>query len=135
MNAQSGWDRRFEPLWVTVAHAVRDAFSFHVVGHGYWMIDLLVTGAVLIPALSGFGQLRWSYLVYSWSSLLLPLIRPYPDRPLLSDPRFVLVVFPAFWVLASWTERRKLSKDLVVASFATMLGVPLVLFMNWYDIF
>jgi hypothetical protein len=89
----------------------------------------------LIPAVIGFRLLRWTYVFYAWSSLLLPLLRPYPDRPLLSDPRFVLVVFPGFWVLASWTEHRKISRDLVVACFATLLGLLLVLFINWYDIF
>ena len=44
-----------------------------------------------------FPALRGSERVYGSLSLLLPLLDPFPDRPLLSMPRFVVVVFPALW--------------------------------------
>jgi Mannosyltransferase (PIG-V) len=135
VSAQAGWERTFELPWMTVARAVNDSASLQATMHGYWIIDVLVTGAIVIPAVLGARLLRPSYIIYAWSSLVLPLLKPYPPRPLLSDPRFVLVVFPAFWVLAAWTDRGKLPRALVLASFAAALGLLCILFINWYDIF
>jgi hypothetical protein len=50
-------------------------------------------------------------------------------------PRFVAVIFPAFWVMADSTERRRLPATLVVACFAAGLGLSATLFMNWWYIF
>jgi len=50
-------------------------------------------------------------------------------------PRFVSVIFPAFWVMADATERRKLPSGAVIAPFAVGLGLLAVLFMNWWYIF
>jgi hypothetical protein len=75
------------------------------------------------------------YLVYAAGSLLLPLSYPFPPRPLLSMPRFVAVIFPAFWVLADASERHEQAFTALVASFAAGLGLLSVLFMNWWHIF
>jgi hypothetical protein len=50
-------------------------------------------------------------------------------------PRFVAVVFPAFWVLADAAERRRLPHTAVVAAFAGGFSLLAVLFMNWWYIF
>ena len=52
------------------------------------------------PVLAGLRRLRPSYSVYALASLAVPLVYVWPVRPLLSMPRFVAVIFPAFWVLA-----------------------------------
>ena len=74
----------------------------------YWLIDALVVGVVLVAVLAGIRWLRWGYLAYALASLAVPLFEPLPDRPLLSMPRFVVVLFPAFWVMARAVERRRL---------------------------
>jgi hypothetical protein len=67
-------------------------------------------------------------------SLLLPLTLAFDGRPLLSLPRFVVVVFPLFWALARLAERWRVH-DAVVATSAAGLGLLSVLFVNWYYIF
>jgi len=90
---------------------------------------------VLIAVVAGIRWLRLSYLVYAVASLLLPLANPFPARPLMSMPRFVVVVFPAFWVIARAVGRRRIPEALVTASFAAGYGVLVVLFINWRFIF
>jgi hypothetical protein len=65
----------------------------------------------------------------------VPLAYPFPSRPLLSVPRFVVVIFPAFWILADLVERGRLPRAALVAAFAGGLSLLTVLFVNWYDIF
>jgi hypothetical protein len=84
---------------------------------------------------AGWRRLPLAYLTYAVLSLLLPLAYPYPSRPLLSMPRFVAVVFPAFWVVADLVQRRRLPHTLVVAAFAGGLGLLTVLFATWWYIF
>jgi hypothetical protein len=73
--------------------------------------------------------------VYAWMSLLIPLALPFPGRPLLSAPRFVLMVFPASWGLALAAGRRRGVGTALVAAFAASYGVLAVLFVNWHPIF
>ena len=100
-----------------------------------WLLDVLVVGVVVICAVLGLWRLRPAYSVYMWASLAMPLAYPFPSRPLLSMPRFTVVIFPAFWVLADQIERRRLSRAAVVAVLAGSLALCTVLFVNWYDIF
>ncbi len=130
-DAQRQWLR--EPTFPlrTIADAVTSASRYLDV----WLLDLLVVGVILACAAIGLGRLRATYSVYAWASLAVPLSYPYLSRPLLSVPRFCLVIFPAFWVLADLVERRRLPRTGVVAALAAGLSLCTVLFVNWYDIF
>jgi hypothetical protein len=134
IQAQTGWDRRLEPPWTTLFDAFKGAFSFGTTGYGYLLVDLIITLAVLALAAIGTRRLRGSFVVYVWASLLVPLLDPYPPRPLLSVPRFALVLFPLFWVLADLLDNDRLPRNLVIAASAAGLGVLAVLFMNSYPI-
>jgi hypothetical protein len=52
-----------------------------------------------------------------------------------SMPRFVLPLFPAFWVMAETLERRSVPRWAVAAVGAAGLGLLVPLFVNWYYIF
>jgi hypothetical protein len=58
----------------------------------------------------------------------------FPGRPLLSIPRFLVLVFPLFWALAILAERGRVHDAVVVIS-AVGLGVFGLLFVNWYYVF
>ncbi len=102
---------------------------------GYALLDLLVVGVILLALVVGLAKLRPAYSFYGWLSLLVPLSYPFQGRALLSVPRFCVVLFPAFWVLADLSERGRLPHTAVVASFAGGLGLFAVLFINWWHIF
>ncbi|HEX9124735.1 MAG TPA: mannosyltransferase family protein, partial [Actinomycetota bacterium] len=136
IRQQVNWQRTFAWPWTTMIDGTR--FAFRYVGDtngGYWTIDWLLT--LLVLALSVYAVFRYrpSYLVYLWGSLLVPLFYIFPGRPLMSMPRFVLPLFPAFWAMAEASERRPLTRTAVAAVGAAGLGVLTLLFVNWYYIF
>ncbi|MDP9330983.1 MAG: hypothetical protein M3P11_10140 [Actinomycetota bacterium] len=130
LHAQQNWGRTLSSPITTV----RWALSYADPGT-YQLVDVLVVAIVLLAVVAGARMLRASYLVYAIASLLVPLCYWASFRPLLSMPRLVVVVFPAFWVLARATERRWLPEPLVTGTFAAGYGILLVLFVNWWHIF
>jgi hypothetical protein len=131
LDAQRQWQRVATFPLRTLADGISSAVRYLDV----WLVDALVVGVVVACALIGLWRLRAGYVAYAWASLAVPLSYPYPSRPLLSMPRFVAVIFPAFWVLADLIERRRLPRAAVVAALAGGLSLCTVLFVNWYDIF
>jgi len=95
----------------------------------------LIVAPVLVASVCALWGYRPSYLAYLWGGLLVPLSFIFPDRPLMSMPRFVLPLFPVFWVLAELTERWRIPQKAVAALGAAGLGLLVVLFVNWYYIF
>jgi hypothetical protein len=136
-DAQSYWGRTFDWPWMTVVHALRQAWDTTAGpsgGGGYWLTDVLVAGSVIVAVAAGVRLLRPSYLVFAAASLIVPLSYPYPGRPFVSLPRFAAVVFPATWVIAKAIERRPGLEPAVVGSFAALYGVFVLLFVNWHVI-
>jgi hypothetical protein len=130
-HAQERWGRHLTFPLASVVDGIRLAVRLG----SYWAVDALVVGIVVAAVVAGVGWIRSTYLVYAAVSLLLPLSDPLPGRPLLSMPRFVVVIFPAFWVLALAVERRRLPESLVTATFAAGYGILALLFVNWWHIF
>lgn len=136
LHAQANWQRQISSPLSTLWRAARMAFGgLGVQDPGYWIIDALVVGVVIVAVVAGLRRLPLPYLVYSIGSILIPLSYPFPSRPLLSMPRFVVVIFPAFWVIADATERRRIPYTAIVSGFAMGFGLLAVLFMNWWYIF
>ncbi|MGZ8631074.1 MAG: mannosyltransferase family protein [Actinomycetota bacterium] len=130
-SAQRNWQRELTAPWRTLIDAASDAWRLG----GYWLVDALVVGVVVVAVIAGLRWLRPGYSVYALASLAVPLLYPWPVRPLLSMPRFVVVVFPAFWVMARAVERRRLPAPAVVAVFAGGYALLAALFVNWWDVF
>jgi Gpi18-like mannosyltransferase len=136
LNQQVNWQRQFSWPWATLIDGTRDAFQY--IGNtnrGYWMIDWLIVVPVVGASVFTLFRYRPAYSVYLWGGLLIPLSFIFADRPLMSMPRFVLPLFPAFWALAELTERWRIPQTVVAAVGAAGLGLLVVLFVNWYYIF
>lgn len=131
LQAQRTWQR----VATFPVRALTDGLWTAYTYRGVWLIDALVAGVVLVCAVISWWRLRPGYAVYASASLLVPLAYPFPNRPLLSVPRFVAVIFPSFWILADLVERGRLPRAALVAVFAGGLSLLTVLFVNWYDIF
>lgn len=130
-EAQRLWLREATWPWITLVDGAVDAWR----QGGYWLIDLLVVGVVVVAVLAGLRRLRWSYSVYALASLALPLAYAWPTRPLLSMPRFVAVIFPASWVMAQAVERGRIPRGGIVAAFAGGYALLGSLFVTWWDVF
>lgn len=131
LQAQANWGRELRPPWVTIADAVAFAWRFE----SYWLLDLAIVSVAVGGLVLALPALRTSEAVYGSLSLLLPLIDPFPGRPLLSLPRFAAVVFPAMWGLSGAGRGRALPAPLVTVVLAAGWAVSALLFVNWRHLF
>ncbi|HEY8115638.1 MAG TPA: mannosyltransferase family protein [Actinomycetota bacterium] len=133
---QANWQRSLSWPWATLWDGTGDAFRYlDDLNGGYWLIDWLIVIPMLAASVYALVRLRPAYGVYLWSALLIPLTYVFPDRPLMSMPRFVLPLFPAFWGLALGLERLRIPRSAALGVSAAGLGILSVLTVNWYYIF
>ena len=127
-RVQEEWNRHFAPPWVSIYNTLQailtPPFNSASVNH---VIELVFTLAFLALMVVAFRVLRPSYAWYLAASLLMPM----STASLMSMPRFVLVVFPAFILLALWGRRPAINSALV-SFFLPVLGLFTVLFADWY---
>lgn len=136
ITRQENWERVFSWPWTTLWNATR--FAFRYLGNtngGYWLIDWLIVVPVLVAAGFAVARLRPSYAIYVLGAVLLPLTFVFEDRPLMSTPRFVLTLVPAFWIAAEQAERLRVPRWALATVGAAGLGVLSLLTVNWYYIF
>jgi Mannosyltransferase (PIG-V) len=148
-SAQDRWHRhvsRAGPLggiWDGLVAGWRGLEQF-VVGHGTHVAGanpmhaaaenvqaaafLILFLALTVVAWRRFGA---PYGLFSAVSLAIPLTYPSSRWPLLSLPRFGLVIFPLFLALAAVTAGRPRLHTAVVACSALFLGVAVVQWALW----
>lgn len=132
---RTSWQREPAWPWDTLLAGAREGVRYlGSYAGGYHTLDLLLVAAALAAGVWVALRLRATWAVWVWVSLLLPLTMVFPGRPLLSLPRFLVLVFPLFWALASLAERGRVHDAVVVVS-AGGLGVFGLLFVNWYYVF
>jgi hypothetical protein len=127
-KVQADWNRHFAPPWVSIANTVHAIATtpLNSVAANH-VIELVFTLSFLALMVVAFRALRPSYAWYLAASLLMPMC----TASLMSMPRFVLVVFPAFMLLALWGRRPSVNSALV-SFFLPVLGLFTVLFADWY---
>lgn len=136
VRQQANWQRELTFPLETLLLGTREAFRFiGVYPGGYHVLDWLI----VVPALAAAGwvvaRARPAYAVYAVAGLLAPLFFSFLPRPFMSIPRFLLPLFPLLWAVAVWAERRRGVHEVYVAASAAVLGVMLLLFVNWYYVF
>jgi hypothetical protein len=148
-DAQDRWHRHlswagpFGGLWHGLTSTWRGLEQF-VVGHGtnvpgtnpmhaaaenVQAFGFLVLFIVL--TLVAWRRLGSAYGVFAAVSLAIPLSFPSSRWPLLSLPRFGLVIFPLFLALAALTADRPRLHTAVVACSSLLLGVAVVQWALW----
>jgi hypothetical protein len=133
---QQNWQRELSWPWATLVDGTRIAFRY--VGNtngGYWLVDWVIVIPFLLLSAYALARYRPSFGVYLWGGLLIPLTLVFPDRPLMSMPRFVLPLFPAFWAAAELAERFRIPRWGLAAVGAAAMGALALLTVNWYYIF
>ena len=130
---------RTDAEWPTEALRQSAVAFWHAVGGGHLVpafrgAILLETGYLVLAlaAVVGvFRRLPFAYGVYLLLALLLALYSPAHAEPLRSLPRLLLPVFPLTMWIASWTERRGLTRPAVAVS-AVLLVVLTAEFASWH---
>ncbi len=151
-HAQEVWSRHFAGPFVGVWDGARAAFdgarqllsvqSRHVyfpaapgsptvaAGHNLMLFGFLLAAA---PAIVGvLRRLPFAYGAYVLVALALPLSYPVSSQPLMSLPRFELVLFPlSMWGAAWLAPRGRLSVAALVAS-ALLMAFFVGQFATWH---
>ncbi|MDQ6780608.1 MAG: glycosyltransferase family 39 protein [Candidatus Eremiobacteraeota bacterium] len=129
LKIQDNWNRHLAPPWVSIVNTVKE-IRMHPVASGGTVnhfIELTFTLAFIALVVIAFKKLRMSYALYFAASLLMPM----STASLMSMPRFVLVMFPAFMLMALW-GRNPVVNSAIVSLSLPLLGLFTVLFADWY---
>lgn len=95
--------------------------------------NLMLFGFVVLCAVALVGVFRrlpFAYFAYCLAALAMPLSEPVVTQPLVSLPRYGVVLFPLFMWGAGWLQRRRLTSA-GIASLAVLLGLFTAEFATW----
>jgi hypothetical protein len=127
-HVQIHWNRHLAAPWVSVMDAFHKIAIAHqgqtVAGQS---LELAFTALMIGILIVGWKQLRPSYIAYMALSILIPM----STSSLMSMPRFALVLFPMYAILARDGERPWVN-NLIVAFSLPLLGLFTVLYADWY---
>jgi hypothetical protein len=149
-HAQALWMRHLDPLGA-IGGGVRAAWlglrqiahgsptpryftenggdPFQVAGQSLLLLGFLVFSLV---ALAGaLRRLPFAYGAYAGVALLLSLSYPVDAQPLISLPRYVVVLFPLQMWLARWSAERGGGVERAVGVGAVLLGLLTAEFAHW----
>ena len=150
LHAQKGWARYQAMPWQTLQTAWEKAdFTYvsYLLHHPTWsaltdpsvrssFAELqtydLITFAVFIPIiLYTLWAVRPAYSLYALAIFILPLFQPSLVHPLMSLPRFVIVLFPFFIALGKLTRNRWVFVTVLALCSIQLVGL-LIQFSTWY---
>lgn len=152
LHAQSLWDRHFAGPYVAAFDGLEAAFEgarqlisgqsahlyFALEGKSPFIQDgrnlmLFAFLALAVPATIGvLRRLPFAYGLYLLVALLLPLSYPVATQPLMSLPRFLLVLFPFYIWLASYLGGRPRARVATLAISALLLVFFTAQFSTWH---
>jgi hypothetical protein len=131
---RESWQREPALPWQTLADGAQEGTRYlGSYAGGYHTADLLLVAVALAAAVWSVRRLRATWSVWLVASLVLPLTLQFAGRPLLSMPRYLVVLPPLFWALAAFSRRWR-AHDAVLVVSAVGLGVLSVLFVTWYPV-
>lgn len=151
-HAQEVWNREFAGPYVAVWDAARAAFEgarqllslqrrhvYFTLAGGDPLVsaehNVVLFGFLLaaIPAIIGvLRRLPLAYGAYVLAALALPLSYPVAAQPLMSLPRFLLVLFPLFMWLGALLERRPRMRFVLLGASALTLVFFAGQFATWH---
>jgi Gpi18-like mannosyltransferase len=125
-HVQIHWNRHLAPPWISLINAFA---KLHGGGAqvAHESLEVAFTFLMIGVLLAGWHSLRPSYIAYMGLSILVPM----STSNLMSMPRFALVLFPMFAILARWGERPWVN-NVILAFSLPLLGLFTVLFADWY---
>ncbi len=129
------WQRAVVPPWQSLWHGLDLAVRSGSLGaQGWAAFDFVLVAAALVLGIWVAARARPVYAVYTWGGILFVLADSWSQRPLASDPRFLVVIFPLVWALAR-LSRRQGWHDAVVACSAASLAIVSWLFLTTMSVY
>jgi len=152
LSAQGEWSRHFAGPYVAAWDGLKAAFegARQLIsmqrGHLYFPVGgedpfvaashnliLFAFLAAAVPAVAGvLRRLPLAYGAYLLVALALPLSYPVSSQPLMSLPRFLLVLFPLFIWLGDWLARHPRARWPMLASSAALMVLFGAQFATWH---
>ncbi len=151
-HAQDVWQRHFAGPYLGVWDGAKAAFDgarqllsgqrahvyfpiaggspFITAGHNLMLLAFLVVGLALLVAV--LRMLPLAYGVYIIAALALPLSYPVAPQPLMSLPRFLVVLFPLSMVIGAWLAARPRARAPVLIVSAAMMMFFVAEFATWH---
>ena len=93
----------------------------------FWLLNIIVIFVFLGFTIWSLHRLPMIYSLYTLAMVLMPLT----TASINSISRYYLVVFPAFMLLALWSnsDKRPARHSLVIAIFAPLLAVFMIFYV------
>jgi len=152
LSAQGEWSRHFAGPYVAVWDGLKAAFEgarqlismqrahvyfpvggespFVAASHNLILFAFLVAA---VPAVVGvLRKLPFAYGAYLLVALALPLSYPVATQPLMSLPRFLLVLFPLFIWFGDWLSRHPRARVPMLCGSAALMMVFGAQFATWH---
>jgi hypothetical protein len=151
-HAENAWSRQlvgpFTGLWDGVTAAfdgARQLLSFQTrqvyfklaggspyVAAEHNLVELAFLAAAVPAVIGVLRRLPLAYGLYAIAAIALPLSYPVKPEPLMSIPRYLVVLFPLSIWLAAWlSERPRLQRPALAVSIVAMI-VFLTQFSTWH---
>jgi hypothetical protein len=151
-HAQDVWGRHFAGPYVGVWDGVKAAFAgarqllsaqrthvyypiaagspFVSAGHNLMLLVFLLAAVPLFVL--ALRVLPLAYGVYAIVALALPLSYPVAPQPLMSLPRFLVVLFPLSMAFAAWLAARPRARAPALAISALLMAFFVAQFATWH---
>jgi hypothetical protein len=118
---QTMWFHQLNWPWLTLWQGLVAAWHSGQAGNGGLpTFDFVIVAAGLVLAVWVGFRARPVYAVYTWVSIALFLSQTVPGRPLVSDPRYLVTIFPLVWPLAFLGRRQHAHSAVIAVSSASM---------------
>jgi hypothetical protein len=151
-HAQDVWGRHFAGPYVGVWDGLRAAFEgarqlvsmqqshvyFAVGGESAFIAaehNLLLAAFLLAGIVATIGVLRtlpFAYGAYVIAALALPLSYPVTTQPLMSLPRFLVVLFPLTIWFAAWLSAHPRARTPALVCSGLLLAFSTAQFATWH---
>lgn len=130
------WGRVFSWPWNTLEEGMTFALRRATIpGQGWWTLDFVLLAIGLAPAIWVLVmRMRPIYSVFTWASIVLFLSYTQPWRPLVSDSRYLVTLFPLVWGLARLGRNPRVHEALVALS-AALLAIASWLFVSTFQLY
>ncbi len=151
-HAQGIWGRQFAGPYGGVWDGLRAAFEgarqllsgqrahvyypaatgspFVAAGHNLMLLAFLLLALPLFVL--ALRVLPLAYGLYAIAALALPLSYPVPAQPLMSLPRFLVVLFPLGMALAVWLAAHPRARIPALAASALLMAFFVAQFATWH---
>jgi len=126
-NHHTGWGRHFEFPWQVLTDALQHPQAPNPMNWNFWLLNIIVIFVFLGFTIWSLRRLPMIYSLYT----LVMVIMPLSTASINSISRYYLVVFPAFMLLALWSnsDKRPARHSLVITLFAPLLAVFMIFYV------